>query len=212
MAAHLTPQPSCSGGSITLALHFNYSLDGRWFSGTPVAVKLLERVLLEVRPHLPRNGTVGFRMDKLLYSQELNERSEKLWRQSLDPSRRWRGPSHKGTLGGDFGCPLDRVLVVVVSGMASDACHKLCKRLERFRTHRFLGALVVDIEDRIHQVVYLSERMTAIGMLRPDGTIECGLGCLEYSPEIDQMWARHGIGSYLSRGGMNSVLGLLLPG
>ena len=45
-----------------------------------------------------------------------------------------------------------------------------------------------------------------------DGTIECGLGCLEYSPEIDQIWGKHGIQSYLSKGGVNSVLGLLGPG
>lgn len=212
MAARLTPPPPCAGDSITLALHFNYDLRGEWFSGTTVAVKLLERVMLEVRPHLLSGGSVIFRMDKLLYAQELNDRSEKLWRLSVDSSCRWRGPWHKVTLGGDLGCPLDRVLVVVVSGLANDACEELCKRLERFRTHRFLGALVVDEGDRIQQVVYLSERMTRIGILRQDGTIECGMGCLEYSPEIDQMWAKHGIESYLSKAGMNSVLVLLGPG
>ena len=45
-----------------------------------------------------------------------------------------------------------------------------------------------------------------------DGTIECGLGCLEYSREIDQMLGKHGIQSYLSKGGVHSVLGLLGPG
>ena len=212
MAARFTSPPSCSGAPMTLALHFNYNLRSEWPSGTSVAVKLLERVMLEVRPDLVRTGSIIFRMDKLLYSQELNDKSEKLWRLSLDSSRGWRGPWHEVTLGGDLGCPLDRVLVVVVSGLSTDASEKLCKRLERFRTHRFLGALFVDMEDRIHQVLYLSERMTRIGILRQDETIECGLGCMEYSPEIDQMWAKHGIESYFSKAGVNSVLGLLGPG
>jgi hypothetical protein len=211
MAARFTSRLSCLGAPMTLALHFNYNLRGEWPSGTSVAVQVLERVMLEVRPHLISTRSVILRMDKLLYSHELNDRNEKLWRLSLDTSRRWRGPWHKVTLGGDLGCPLDRVLVVVISGLPSDASDKVCKRLERFRTHRFLGALIVDKADQIHKALYLSERMTLIGVCHPDWTMECAVGCLEYSPEIERMWAKHGIESYFSKAGMNLVLGLLDP-
>lgn len=199
------------GARVTIALHFSSMARGEWLSSNRKAVGLVERVMIELRPHLPSIGPITFRLDQLFDSQP-DVSSEALWRLSLESGGRWKGPPwHNLTFGGMLGCPLDRVMVVVVPGRLGDLTERLYKRLSRFQTHRFLGGLIVDEQDRVHQAVYLSELMTPIGTLHPNGSVACAFGCIDYSPEIEDMWAKHGIESHFPKAAQKEMLSLLGP-
>lgn len=199
------------GARVTIALHFSSRARGEWLSSNRKAVGLIERVMIELRPHLPSVGPITFRLDQLFDSHP-DVSNEALWRRSLESGARWKGPPrHNMTLGGILGCALDRVMVVVVSGRLGDLTERLCKRLSRYQTHRFLGGLIVDEQDRVHQAVYLSELMTPIGTLHPNGSVACELGCVDYSPEIEDMWAKHGIESHFPKATQKEMLSLLEP-
>lgn len=167
--------------SISLALHFRFIEQGDWLSDTTVSVRLLARVLWAIRPFLEETGPLVLRMEKLLYSQELQEQSISAWTDEAQSCRRW--PSiDPGTLE-----DLDRIWVVVLTGKLLGFAQETCRRLQRAGRHPLLLGMVVSSEATQLQRTYLSHRSNCLGVLHPGDLVQLAFDSVQYQPALERM-------------------------
>ena len=167
--------------SISLALHFRFIEQEDWLSDATVSVRLLARVLWAIRPFLEETGPLVLRMEKLLYTQELQEQSISAWTDEAQSCRRW--PSiDPGTLG-----DLDRIWVVVLTGRLFGFAQETCHRLQRAGRYPLLLGMVVSPEAKQLQRIYLSQRSNCLGILHPGNLVELAFDSVEYQPVLERM-------------------------
>lgn len=167
--------------SISLALHFRFIEQGDWLSDTTVSVRLLARVLWAIRPFLEETGPLVLRMEKLFYTQELQEQSISAWADEAQSCRKW--PSiDPGKLG-----DLDRIWVVVLTGRLVGFAQAICRRLQRAGRYPMLLGMVVSPEATRLQRIYLTQRFNCLGVLHSGDLVELALDSVEYQPVLERM-------------------------
>ena len=206
MSDHFAP-PRSAHEQITLAFHFQYIMRGEYVSDTAVAVLLLERMLLALRPIAAGIGSVVIRMEKLFYTQHLGGTLEGGWRESLQQSRLSLN-SKLETWSGKTRVPLDRIFVVVISGRLDERLEALSRRFSRYRRYPYLWGMQVASDNHYQEAIYLSQS-TPIGILHPDFTLEFAFGCIEYEPDFVKMLGRLGIENTISDAALREVLRLI---
>jgi len=134
-------QKGVSRAAATVAFHFRFVMPGQYVCNQTVAVDRLTRVLRAIRADLRAGtGTVSIRMGQLFYTQDLGGDLELDWWGSIfGMPVMVGGTTFRAHL--DDAVPLDRILVVSVSGDLAGRLDLWSRRVEEVAGDRFLFAL-----------------------------------------------------------------------
>ncbi len=175
----------------TIAFHFRYVMPGQYVCETTVALDRLTRVLRALRGDLVQ-GTASVRMGQLFYTQDLGSDLESGW---------WAGIFGMPVVVGattarahlDALVPLDRILVVSVSGNVAGKLEDWSRRIEAVAGDRFLFALKPSRGARSHDAVYFGATCPVVGELRDGAVWELTFDAMEYEPALSAALRRLGI-------------------
>lgn len=175
----------------TVAFHFRFVMPGQYVCDQTVAVDRLTRVVRAIRADLT-HCAVSVRMGQLFYTEDLGGDLEADWWASIFVVPVVvGGTTVRAHL--NAAVPLDRILVVSVSGDLAGKLEDWSRRVEEVAGDRFLFALAPRKGCRSHDAVYFGATCPVVGELHVGSVWELTFEAMEYEPALSAALRRLGI-------------------